>query len=353
MRCVALVVFLASLQRNLKGHALRVQVDHLLKKVIPDPSLSSKAVELKSEQGLETYTSKMISLLLGVDPHANAHHHHRSQMHHHRQIQTHPHPGAYGQQQQQHSRTHAHARNYTAAEKTKEGEPGVCITLLRIVQGASQGAVAAVIAATLYAAIVPIVNRILVLRLGVWESIMQHTLASFKTFFVTVLPANFLKFPFFESLNAVMEPMGLSIAMKGLLVGVVYTSVTLPVANYLTEDEGPICQAYFPTLLRDVIYAIARNQAQASLNPSGVDSGMYGAASTLSVVVLVSCIISSPANELRIYRLQPPKKRTGCMAFFNPVDYVCSTCVISTMMAISLGLGSLVTASLKLLLATF
>jgi len=294
---------------------------------MPDAPLPVETVKPKAKQGSVGFASKMLSRLLDVNPLAAA------------DI-----PGKELPVQQE-----------PVVQKAQAEEMGVGA---RILQGASQGAVASVVAALLSAGVEPIVNRILVQRIGVWESMTQQTIAHTMKFFMTTLPTNFLKFPFFEAVNAVMQPMELPTALKGLLIGVVFTSVTLPVTNYrfcksmnYPVDASALFKAYLPTVVRDIIYGIARNQAQDMLQAAGMGSGIYGAAFTLAVVVLISCIISSPGNELRGYCLQPPEKRMGFKAFFKPVNYLRSTCMGASIMAISLGLGSLVTAYLKMLFA--
>jgi hypothetical protein len=317
MRCVALITLLASLA--FAGHARRVKVD-VSKTVMPDPP-SSSDVKSNSQQGPAGFGSKLYSLFLDINPRAAA------------EIPQEP----------------------PVAEKPKEEEIGIGT---RILQGASQGAVASVIAAMLAAGVEPIVNRILVQRIGVMESFAQQTMAATAKFFMTTLPTNFLKFPFFEAVNAVCQPMAFPSALKGLLVGVVFTSVTLPITNYrfcksmnYPVDVNALFKAYLPTVVRDVIYGIARNQTQQMLDAAGMGSGIYGSALTLAIVVLVSCIISSPGNELRGYCLQPPEKRLGFKQFFKPVNYLRSTCMGATIMAISLGGGSIVTSYLKMLFA--
>lgn len=74
----------------------------------------------------------------------------------------------------------------------------------RIIQGATQGAVGAVVAATLSAFTEPVVNRILVQRISVMDSIKQLDMAKSRKFFMTTLPTNFLKFPLFEAVRAVL-----------------------------------------------------------------------------------------------------------------------------------------------------
>jgi len=60
------------------------------------------------------------------------------------------------------------------------------------------------------------------------------------------------------------------------------------------------------------------------------------------------CIISSPGNELRGYYLQPKEKRLGFKAFFQPTNYVRSTVAGALIMATSLGIGTYVTAPVRL-----
>ena len=54
------------------------------------------------------------------------------------------------------------------------------------------------VAATLSAFTEPVVNRILVKRVSVAQSIRELDLKKSRAFFKTTLSTNFLKFPFFE-----------------------------------------------------------------------------------------------------------------------------------------------------------
>ena len=89
----------------------------------------------------------------------------------------------------------------------------------------------------------PIVNRVLVKRMKLMEAINDVSLAMMIDFFKTTLATNFLKFPFFEAINA-----------------------TLPVTNYryrksmqLEVNWANIYEAYLPTVIRDIAYGIVRN----------------------------------------------------------------------------------------------
>ena len=54
---------------------------------------------------------------------------------------------------------------------------------------------------------------------------------------------------------------------KGTVTGMVFTSTTLPITNYryrksmgMEIDVKDLYQAYLPTVLRDIVYGIVRNQ---------------------------------------------------------------------------------------------
>lgn len=112
-------------------------------------------------------------------------------------------------------------------------------------------------------------------------------------------------------------------------------------------------QAYLPTVLRDIAYGISRTKLNSALllaYPALVGS-TWGRAALLFPTVLLSCVLSSPGNELRGYYLQPKDKRLGFKAFFRPKNYARSTVAGALIMAISLSVGCLVTTPVKLLLS--
>merc|ERR1719387_689022 len=85
-------------------------------------------------------------------------------------------------------------------------------------------------------------------------------------FFKTTLTTNFLKFPFFEAINAFCALLPLNPSIRGIATGFVFTTATLPVTNFryrksmqLPVNWGNIYEAYIPTVIRDIVYGIARN----------------------------------------------------------------------------------------------
>jgi hypothetical protein len=231
----------------------------------------------------------------------------------------------------------------------------------RIAQGASQGAVASVIAAGLSAFTEPVINRVLVERIPVKQSIDELNVTKSLEFFKTTLPTNFLKFPFFEAVNAAMAMVALSDAVKGLITGMVFTTATLPITNYRfcksmdlpCDNTEALFKAYIPTVLRDIFYGISRTKLAKyfALTFPAMSTTALGKAALLFPVVWGACILSSPGNELRGYYLQPKDRRKSFKDFFKPANYVRSTFFGALIMAISLSMGSLATGPVKELIA--
>lgn len=222
----------------------------------------------------------------------------------------------------------------------------------KAIAGATQGAVGAVVAAGLSAFTEPVVNRVLVQRISVVESIKQSDVAKSIKFFQTTLPTNFLKFPLFEAVNAVMTSMPGSGAYKGFVTGLVFTTVTLPVTNYrfCKSMNRPITKeslftAYFPTVIRDIAYGISRNFLRTFLFASfpALAATANGRSLLLFPIVYGACVLSSPGNELRGYYLQPKDKRLPFKEFFKPTNYLRSTLVGAFIMGISLMAGGFIT----------
>merc|ERR1719253_1940247 len=143
----------------------------------------------------------------------------------------------------------------------------------KIIGAASQGAVGAFVGATLSAVTEPVVNEVLVKRKPVFLAISEHSLEKIIKFFATTVPTNFIKFPFFEVVNMIMNSFTVPAAVRGTVTGVVFTSATLPITNYRFKKSmnlpvGGILdlyQAYLPTVSRDVLYGIARNTVMGKL----------------------------------------------------------------------------------------
>jgi len=231
----------------------------------------------------------------------------------------------------------------------------------RVIQGATQGAVGAVVAATLSAFTEPVVNRILVQRISLMQSIKELDVGKSIKFFQTTLSTNFLKFPFFEAVNAAMMVVPAPDAVKGAITGAVFTTATLPITNYrfcksmdLPVDTGALFKAYLPTVARDIVYGISRNKLSTALRLAypltAATAG--GRALLLWPIVFGSCIISSPGNELRGYYLQPKDKRKSFGDFFKPANYARSTLFGALIMAISLSIGGALTPYVQTALAT-
>lgn len=197
----------------------------------------------------------------------------------------------------------------------------------RVIGAASQGAVGAVVGALLSAVTEPVVNRVLVKRIPLQQAIEEIKWADIQKFFQTTLPTNFIKFPFFEVVNLLMTLIPVSPSMRGTVTGVVFTSTTLPITNYryrksmgMEVDVKDLYQAYLPTVLRDVVYGIVRNQVTSSLINRNPDFAKTtpGRFVNMFCTVLASCVISAPGNEYRGYCLQPKGKELPFLEFFKP-----------------------------------
>eukprot|EP00746_Dinoflagellata_sp_MGD_P160477 gnl/MRDRNA2_/MRDRNA2_87253_c0_seq1.p1 gnl/MRDRNA2_/MRDRNA2_87253_c0~~gnl/MRDRNA2_/MRDRNA2_87253_c0_seq1.p1 ORF type:complete len:330 (+),score=91.18 gnl/MRDRNA2_/MRDRNA2_87253_c0_seq1:86-991(+) len=231
----------------------------------------------------------------------------------------------------------------------------------RVIGAASQGAVGAVVAAGLSSVTEPIVNRVLVKRVPLQEAIAEMNAEQILKFFQTVLPTNFIKFPFFEAINVIMSSVSIPPSLRGTVTGAVFCTATLPITNYrfrksmnLPISAGDLYQAYLPTVLRDIIYGIVRNKvfsARLAANPeySKTNAGRF---MNMFVTVIASCIISAPGNELRGYMLQPANKRQSMKEFFQPEKFVRSTSIGAMIMGIALGFGALATPKVEAYVAS-
>ncbi|CAK9024258.1 Protein DETOXIFICATION 46 [Durusdinium trenchii] len=186
------------------------------------------------------------------------------------------------------------------------------------------GALAAVVAALLQAFTEPVLNRVAVKRMRLSDAIREVRLIDILRFFRTVLATNLLKFPFFEAVNDFSTSWSfIPYPLQGTLAAVIYTSAVLPLANYryikslqLKVKFKKLYQAYFPTLLRDLIYGVTRHWMMIKLaTPYKLSVG--GEALRYFVSIAVACLASAPGNELRAYRLQPKKSRRPMSEFFE------------------------------------
>lgn len=221
----------------------------------------------------------------------------------------------------------------------------------RVIGAASQGAVGAVVAAFLSAGTEPVVNRVLVKRIPLITAIKEVDAAQFWKMLQTTMPTNFIKFPFFEAVNVIMQGVAVPPALRGSVTGAVFCTITLPITNYrfrksmnMSCGAGDLYQAYLPTVFRDIIYGVIRNKVGQALfqrDPVWAQTNA-GRFCTMFLTVLASTVCSAPGNELRAYVLQP-QPRMPFAEFFKPEKFVRSTTVGSLIMAISLGAGALAT----------
>ena len=138
----------------------------------------------------------------------------------------------------------------------------------------------------------------------------------------------------------------------------VFTSCTLPLTNYrycksmgLPVDSNALFKAYLPTVLRDIVYGIARNFMQGTLNASFPELAKttFGRFIIMFCTVAFSCVISAPGNEYRGYCLQPPERRKSFSQFFKPQNFIRSTSVGALIMSTSLGMGTVITGPVQTL----
>jgi len=207
------------------------------------------------------------------------------------------------------------------------------------------GAVASVIQAMLSAVGEPIVNRVLVKRMKVMDAVRDVSPAMMLDFFKTTLITNFLKFPFFEAINALMGALPISGAIRGFITGLVFTTATLPVTNYryrksmqMEVNWSNIYEAYFPTVIRDIAYGIVRNYSTIwtlQLNPQWAASSPQ----LMFIVVIIGCLGSAPFNEWRGFLLQSKGQELTFQEFFKPSNFVRSTSLGALKQGIALAVG--------------
>jgi len=232
----------------------------------------------------------------------------------------------------------------------------------KVVGAAAQGAVAACVAAFLSAFTEPIVNRLLVNRMTVAQAIASVKVEDCLKFFLTTFPTNMLKFPIFEMINTALGFTSLSGGTRGMVNGWLFCSLSLPITNYryrksvgLPIEPALLYQAYPPTVLRDIVYGLARGYGGGLLVHLAPElaKGFVGKAFLFGATVWVACIVSSPFNEWRGFWLQNPAKKLPFLEFFQPAKYARSTGVGATIMGVSLMVGNLLVPSAERLFEYF
>jgi len=230
------------------------------------------------------------------------------------------------------------------------GKPDI---MSRVFAAASQGAVGAVVGATLSSVTEPVVNRILVKRITLEEALKEIKPEDMYKFFLTTLPTNLIKFPFFEVVNVIMGFVPeMAAELRGAVTGTVFCSLTLPITNYryrksmgMSIDVKDLYQAYLPTVLRDIVYGIVRTRVTAALigrNAEFAKSNL-GRFVNMFLTVAAACVISAPGNEFRGFMLQPKDRSLPFGEFFQPIKFIRSTFIGMTIMSTALASGALAT----------
>lgn len=238
----------------------------------------------------------------------------------------------------------------------RRGQTAMAVTGVgaKVVAAMSAGLVAAVVSALLAAVTEPIMNRVLVKRMSVKDAIAEMSPAMALSFFTTTLSTNLLKFPLFEAVSMFLSLLpNMSNVVRGLVVGFIFTTATLPITNfrYRMSIQMPVAeaikpevlyQAYLPTVVRDMVYAIARNILTALF--LATFTGVSPSSATLMFpVVIGACVLSAPFNEIRGFLLQSGAKKLSFGEFFKPVNFVRSTSLGALNMGISVATGYFLT----------
>jgi hypothetical protein len=229
----------------------------------------------------------------------------------------------------------------------------------KVIAAASQGAVGALVGATLSAVTEPVVNKVLVERKALTVAISEHTIEKIRKFFNTTIMTNFIKFPFFEVVNAIMNTLSLPASVRGTVTGIIFTSATLPITNYRfrksmnlpIDNFSVLYQAYLPTVGRDVVYGICRNKMAGwltAMDPK-IMSTSAGRFKAMFTMALFACVVSAPGNEIRGYVLQPKGKEKPFLEFFDPVKTVRSTTIGGLIMSMSLATGAYCTPFVEII----
>lgn len=215
----------------------------------------------------------------------------------------------------------------------------------RVLAAMGAGAVASVIQAALSAVGEPIVNRVLVKRMSVMDAVRDVKPSMMLDFFKTTLTTNFLKFPFFEAINAFCAALPINPSVRGFVTGFVFTTATLPVTNYryrksmqLEVNWGNLYEAYWPTVIRDIVYGIVRNYSTIAL--LGMNSAWRATSpQVLFIVVILGCFGSAPFNEWRGFLLQSKGQELTFQEFFKPQNFLRSTILGALKQGLALAVG--------------
>lgn len=173
-------------------------------------------------------------------------------------------------------------------------------------------------------------------------------------FFTTTMSTNLLKFPLFEAVSMFLSLLpNMSNVLRGLIVGFIFTTATLPITNFryrmsiqtpVSEalQPGLLYQAYLPTVVRDMVYAVGRNTLTALMLAKF--TGLSASSPSLMFpVVIGACVLSAPFNEIRGFLLQSGSKKLSFQEFFKPVNFLRSTSLGALNMGVSVATGYFLT----------
>merc|ERR1712232_95810 len=179
----------------------------------------------------------------------------------------------------------------------------------------------------------------------IMEAVRDVSPMQMLQFFKTTLATNFLKFPFFEAINAFCSCFPFSGVARGIFTGFIFTSATLPVTNYryrksmdLPVNWGNIYEAYPPTVIRDIVYGIARNYCTIGVLALNTNWTITSP-EVLFIVVILGCLISAPFNEWRGYLLQSKGQELTFKEFFKPSNFIRSTSLGAIKQGLALAVG--------------
>lgn len=214
----------------------------------------------------------------------------------------------------------------------------------KMANAAMAGVVASFVQAFLFAITEPIVNRVNVQRMTIVRAMKAVTPAMMTKHFRTTLPTSLLKGPFYEVTVTLAAVLPISANMQGLLVGILFTTIMLPITNFRARMSlqqefkmRDMYVAYWPTVIRDIAGGVARTK----LTKFGIETLGFRPQSPdlMFGVVLMACWLSAPFNEWRGYMLQKGKSTISFGEFFQPINCIRSTMVGAFNFALALGAG--------------
>lgn len=157
--------------------------------------------------------------------------------------------------------------------------------------------------------------------------------------------ANLLLLPVFEVINAACACLSLQPWLRGLVAGIVFTSVTLPATNYryrksmgLSVTLGGLLDAGLPTLLRDMTYGIGRNYLTLTVIGSFPRWNMYSP-ELLLVTVIGGSLASAPFSEWRNLLLQKKGTTVPLLENFKFGAFISSSLLEAIKQGLALSIG--------------